>query len=118
MVQPADAIVFQYQLAKQKPVAEDTRPLGNTRWDVTSINPKPEKAYTSMVLYFQPDGNLLETTKYPDGSVKNETSRYHVVGSTILINKAGKDVNARYKKEGDSLVIDTSDYSMLLKAVD
>jgi hypothetical protein len=118
MVQPADAIIFQYQMAKQTPAQEDTRPLGNTRWEVTSINPKPEKSYTSMFLQFQPDGNLLETTKYPDGSVKNETSRYHMVGSTILISKAGKDVNARYKKEGNSLVIDTAESSMLLKAAD
>lgn len=115
LIQPVDAMTFQYQLAKVEPAPEDTRPLGNTRWEVTSINPQPQKSYASMVLYFQLDGNLLETTKYPDGSVKNETSRYHIIGSTLLINKTGKDVNARYKKEGNSLIIDTNEYSMLLK---
>ncbi len=116
MVDQADAIVFSYELAKPKPVPEDTRPLGNTRWQVTSINPKPEKAFTSMILFFQPDGSLVETTRYADGSARDQTFRYHIIGSTMIINKPKEDVNARFRIEGDNqLVIDTGEASLLLR---
>ena len=117
MVQPVDAMVFQYQLAKPKPISEDTRPLGNTKWQVASITPKPRETYATVVFDFQPDGNLLETTTYGDGSVKSETSRYHIVGSTMIINKPKNDVNARFRVEGNSLIMDTGEYSMLLRRV-
>ena len=92
---PAMAMAFSYQMAKPKPVPEDMRRLGDTTWEVTSMNPKPEKGYASMVLHFGPDGNLVETRKYPDGSVTKETCRYHIVGSTMIINKSGNDINSR-----------------------
>lgn len=117
LVQPADAMVFSYELAKPKPVPEDTRPLGNTKWQVMSITPKPGMAYESMLFNFRPDGNLVETTRLADGSVKSETSRYHIVGSTMIINKPKRDLNIRFKVEGNSLIMDTGEYSMLLLRV-
>ena len=117
LVQTADSIVFSYELAKPKPVAEDLRPLGSTKWQVMSITPKPERPYSTMILHFQPDGNVSQVTTYGDGTVKSETSRYHIVGSTMIINKPKNDLNIRFKVEGNSLIMDTGEYSMLLLRV-
>jgi hypothetical protein len=114
LIQPVDAMVFSYELGKPKPPQEDTKPLGNTKWQVMSITPKPDKAFATRILQFQPDGNLLETTTYADGSAKSETSRYHIVGSTMIVNKPENDLNIRFKVEGNSLIMDTGDYSILL----
>jgi hypothetical protein len=118
LVDPAELMVYSYDFVKPKPVAPDTGPLGNTKWVVASTNPPPEETYTSMVLFFQPDGSLLETVTRTDGLVRNETSRYHVVGSTMIINKGSGDVNARFEIEGNSLIMDTGGRSMLLRRVD
>jgi hypothetical protein len=117
LIQPVDALVFSYELGKPKPVPEDLKPLGNTKWQVMSMTPKPQKVYTAMIIHFQPDGNVLEATTYADGSVKSETSRYHIVGSTMIINKPGNDLNIRFRIEGNSLIMDTGEYSMLLLRV-
>jgi len=117
LIQPVDAMIFSYELGKPKPAPEDTAPLGNTKWQVVSITPKPGRPYESMLFVFQPDGNLVETTRYADGSVKNETSRYHIVGSTMIVNKPKNDLNIRFRVEGNSLIMDTGVNSMLLLRV-
>ena len=118
MIDTAGSMIFSYELAKPKPVADDTGAMGGTKWKVTSINPKPAKPYSGMTFSFQPDGNLVEITTYPDGTARTETSRYHVVGSTMIVNKRSGDVNARFRVEGSSLIMDTNEYSMLLSRVD
>ena len=116
LLNQVDIMTLSYELGNLKPAPEDTKPLGNTKWQVTSINPKPEKAYASMAFFFQPDGSLLETTTYPDGSVKNETFKYRIIGSTMIINKPKEDVNARFRIEGgNQLAIDTGEAGYLLR---
>ena len=117
LIQPVDAMVFSYELGKPKPAPEDMGPLGNTKWQVMSITPKPQRPFESMLFVFQPDGNLVETTRYADGSVKSETSRYHIVGSTMIVNKPKNDLNIRFRVEGNSLIMDTGEYSVLLLRV-
>jgi hypothetical protein len=118
LVSTVDGMIFEYQLAKSGPVMEDTRPLGNTKWRLTSITPKPERPYAAMFFNFRPDGNLVETATDKDGSLKSDTYRYHIVGSTMIISKQDKDVNARFRMDGNSLIMDTGEYSMLLRRVD
>jgi len=70
-----------------------------------------------MIMQFQPDGNLLETTTYADGSVKSETSRYHIVGSTMIVNNLKMISTIRFKVEETLSLMDTGEYSMLLLKV-
>jgi len=117
LVSTVDGMVFQYQLAKSGPALEDTRPLGNTRWRLVSIAPKPENSH-GMVMSFQPDGYVVETATDGKGSTASNTFPYRVVGSTLIINKKDSDVNARFRVEGNSLIMDTGEHSMLLRRVD
>lgn len=95
--------------------AQDLGPLVNTKWLVTNMNPKPDKAYVSMTVKFQPDGSMVQTTVSEDRSEKIDAFGYRIVGSTLLINKPKGEVNARFKMEGTLLVIDTGDVSMILQ---
>ncbi|HEY3276632.1 MAG TPA: hypothetical protein VGJ94_08425 [Syntrophorhabdaceae bacterium] len=118
LVDAAAKLIYSYEMVdhgKEAPAPEDLKPLGNSRWLVTSINPKPAKAYASMIFSFRSDGNLVETTVYEDRSEKSQSFPYHIVGSTLLINRPKGNVNARFKIEGTLLVIDTGDSSLLLQ---
>jgi hypothetical protein len=118
LISTVDGMVFQYELGRSGPVTEDTGPLGNTKWQLASITPKPEGSQGAMFFHFKPDGNLVETITDRSGSLKSDTYRYHLVGSTMIINKGDNDINARFKLEGNSLIMDTGEYSMLLKRVE
>ena len=118
LVSTVDGMIFQYQLAKSEPAPEDTKPLGNTKWRVVSITPKPETSHAVMAMSFQPDGYVVETFADRNGSGPSNTYPYRVVGSTLIIKKKDNDVNARFRVEGNSLIMDTGDYSMLLKRID
>jgi hypothetical protein len=90
-------------------------PFPNTKWKITSIVPKPAKAFKSISLSFQPDGNLLETTEYPDGKIETSTNKYSVLGATLLISKPGNNTNMRYRIDGKTMLVDTGVYSIILE---
>jgi len=117
MVSTVDGMVFQYQLAKSGPVREDTRPLGNTKWRLVSITPKADSR-AAVFMSFQPDGYVVETATDGDGSTASNTFPYHIVGATLIINRKDNDINARFRVEGNSLIMDTGECSMLLRRVD
>jgi len=118
LVSTVDGMVFQYQLAKSAPALEDTRPLGNTKWRLVSITPKPETSPVAVSMSFQPDGYVVETVTGGGGSTATNTFPYHIVGATLIINKKDNDTNARFRVEGNSLIMDTGECSMLLRRVD
>ena len=62
LVSTVDGMIFEYQLAKSEPATEDTRPLGNTKWRLESVAPRPEQVRDTMVFEFRSDGNLVETS--------------------------------------------------------
>jgi len=76
------------------------------------MTPNPTR-HTRLYYAVPADGNLLETTTYAVFG-ESETSRYHIVGSTMIVNKPKNDLNLRFKVEGNSLIMDTGEYSMLL----
>lgn len=120
MADEATKLIFSYEMKNrgQDPVSpESFKPLGNTTWVVTSINPKPSRPFASMILKFQPDGKLIETTIYEGSSEQNQTFSYEVIGSTLLIRKPKGEVNARFKVEGGLLVISTDNTSILLQRI-
>jgi hypothetical protein len=91
---------------------DETGDLGGTRWKQTSINPKPKEPESGVVmLEFQRDGQLVTTTTYRDGTVDVEKERYRVVGNTLVINRPGYLINAKYGINGSMLIIDAENYS-------
>jgi hypothetical protein len=90
-------------------------PFPNTKWKITSIVPKPAKAFKSILLSFQSDGNVVETTEYPDGKIETSTHKYSVLGATMLISKPGNNTNMRYRIDGKTMLVDTGVYSIILE---
>jgi hypothetical protein len=100
-----------------KTPASQLGPFPNTKWIITSIVPKPEKVFKSISLSFQTDGNVMETTEYPDGKIETATHKYSVLGATLLISKPGNATNMRYRIDGKTMLVDTGVYSIILEQV-
>jgi hypothetical protein len=90
-------------------------PFPNTKWKVTSIVPKPEKAFKTISFSFQPDGTVVETTEEPDGKVVTSTQKYQVQGATMLLSKQGANTNLRFRIDGNTMLVDTGVYSIILE---
>jgi hypothetical protein len=89
--------------------------LGGTKWKVVSINPKGYAGeYTSKIIEFTPSGHVITTTTYPDGRVQEAKESYRVVGNTLIVNKPGYIINARYSISGNQMVADAEDFSAVL----
>jgi hypothetical protein len=104
--------------AKQRQTArpEETQPLANTYWKVTSIVPMDQnRPFRSWQVHFRPDGTLLSSKQLPDGSVREQVERYRVVGSTLVINQDDYVINSRYRLDGRHLYVDTAEHSMVLE---
>jgi hypothetical protein len=92
-------------------------PFPNTKWKVTSIVPKPEKAFKTISFSFQPDGTVVETTEEPDGKIITSTQKYQVQGATMLLSKPGGNTNIRFRIDGNTMLVDTGVYSIILEKI-
>jgi hypothetical protein len=93
-------------------------PLANTRWKVVSLNPRNiAPAFASKIIEFDSTGHVTTTTTYPDGRVEVFKETYRVVGDTLIINKPGYIVNAKFSISGDQMVADAQDFSAVLKRI-
>jgi hypothetical protein len=90
-------------------------PFPNTKWKISSIIPKPEKAFKSISFSFQPDGTMVETTEEPDGKIVTSTQKYQVQGATMLLSKPGANTNIRFRIDGNTMLVDTGVYSIILE---
>ena len=97
---------------------EETRPLANTTWQITSIVPKPEKPVKSLVAHFKPDGTVVSTRTFEDGHIETANERYRVVGDTLIINQDDYVINARFKITGNQMIANTDKYSIMLTRLD
>lgn len=90
--------------------------LGGTRWNLVSLVPKSvTKPYTSKIIEFRPNGRVVTTTTRPDGSVEVADESYRVVGDTLIVNKPGYLINARFSQTADQLVISAEDFRAVLQ---
>ncbi len=96
---------------------DETRPLGGTAWQLVSITPRPERSFKSSVTSFRTDGTAVTTMTNVDGRVEKETEYYRIVGSTLIINKPDYVVNAKFRIDGDRLVIDTEAESVVMQRI-
>ncbi len=92
--------------------------LGGTRWQVVSISPKNRvPAFTSKIVEFSPKGHVTTTTTLPDGKVEVKAESYRVVGDTLIINKPGYLINAKYGISGNELIVDADEFRAVLKRI-
>lgn len=97
---------------------EETRPLANTSWKVTSIVPNdPNRPFKSWQVHFRSDGTLLSSKVLPNGAVNEQVERYRVVGSTLIINQDDYVINSRFRVEGRRMYMDTAEHSMVLERI-
>jgi len=104
--------------AKRQSASEDElKPLVGSTWQVISIVPKPEKAHKSIVAHFRPDGNVVITKTDMQGKVETSTEKYRIVGSTLILNKPDYVENTKFKIEGDRLIVDYGNGSVVLQRI-
>lgn len=104
--------------AKEQPkqAAAEVAPLGGTRWRVANVRTSmPVQTYASKIVEFRPDGRLITTTTGTDGNVTVYDESYRVVGTTLIVNKPGYLVNAKYVLEPKRLLIDDARFSAVLE---
>jgi hypothetical protein len=106
--------------AKQRDVVkvEETVPLANTTWQVTSVTPKPDKPVKTLVAHFKPDGTVVSTRTFEDGHVETAVERYRIVGDTLIINQTDYIVNVRFKINGNQMIANTDKYSLVFTRLD
>lgn len=98
------------------PTHNEVGPLGGTRWSVVSLNPKDRvPPYTSKIIEFKTNGRVITTTTKPDGQVEVFDETYRVVGDTLIINKPGYLVNARFGVSGEQMTVSAEDFSAVLR---
>ncbi len=64
---------------------------------------------------FGPKGHVTTTTTYPNGIVEIAKESYRVVGSTLIINKPGYLINAKFGITGGEMIVDAQDFSAVLR---
>lgn len=94
----------------------EVAPLGGTRWRVASVNTKQTiDPFVSKIVEFRPDGRAVTTTTNPNGEVVTADESYRVVGNTLILNKPGYLVNARFRIDGPRLIVDDPAFSAVLE---
>ena len=97
--------------------------LTGTNWHVQQLNVPNAPPYKDMYLSFEPNSQLVTTTVMPDGRVVRATETYRVAGDTLIINKPGQGnqpgyiINANYSKAGDTMNINSPDFTAQLQQV-
>lgn len=91
-------------------------PLGGTRWLLVSVNPRDAAPpHASMLVEFRPNGRVLTTTTTADGQVLSADECYRVVGDTLIINRPGYLINARFQIANDQLILSADRFSAVLR---
>jgi hypothetical protein len=99
-----------------KPTHDEVGVLGGTRWNLVSLNPKDAAPpYVSKIIEFKPNGRIITTTTKPDGRVEVFDESYRVVGDTLVVNKPGYLINARFGISGNQLAISAAEFSAVLR---
>ena len=102
--------------AKTHDVSEPT-PLTGTRWKVVSLVKKDTPEYTAIFVEFTPDGKVVTTRHEPGGTMTVTEERYRIVGDTLIVNKPGYLINAKYQVQGNQMIIDCEQFRAVLEKV-
>lgn len=97
-----------------KNAVPDNAPLAGTSWRVTSLVRDEPLPHRSIVLEFRNDGRIITIRTTPDGKVVRDDEAYRVVGSTLIVNKPGYIVNAKYRIDGREMTMDAPKFRAVL----
>jgi hypothetical protein len=97
--------------------ASQPTPLTGTRWKVVSLVKKDMPEYTAIFVEFKPDGKVVTTRHEPGGTMTVTEERYRIVGDTLIINKPGYIINAKYQVQGNQMIIDCEQFRAVLERV-
>lgn len=98
-----------------RPVHTEVAPLGGTRWMLVSVNPRDAAPpHASILVEFRDNGRVLTTTTLTNGTVESADECFRVVGETLIINRPGYLINARFQVAGDQLIISADRFSAVL----
>lgn len=104
------------EMSAKSETHNEVGPLSGTRWKLVSLNTTHKvEPYVSKIVEFGPNGKVLTTTTHLDGTVTTTDESYRVVGSTLIVNKPGYIVNARFNMEGQRLIVDDPQFSAVLE---
>lgn len=99
----------------QSPTHSEVGSLGGTRWSVISLTPRSFVGeYISKIVEFKRNGRVITTTTKPNGTVEVFDETYRVVGNTLIINKPGYLINARFGISGNQLTVSAEEFSAVL----
>lgn len=90
-------------------------PLAGTSWHVTSLVRDEPLPHRSIVLEFRNDGRVITTRTLPSGDVIRDNEAYRVVANTLVVNKPGYIVNAKYRVDGGEMIVEAPKFRAVLK---
>jgi hypothetical protein len=94
----------------------ETSPLAGTRWKVVSLVPRDiVPPFREKIVEFRSNGLVTTTTTAMDGTVDIADEHYRVVGTTLIVNKPGYIINARYGLSGNQLIVDAETFRAVLE---
>lgn len=98
-----------------RPVHTEVAPLGGTRWLLVSVNPRDAAPpHASILVEFRDNGRVLTTTTQSNGTVESADECFRVVGETLIINRPGYLINARFQMSGNQLIVSAERFSAVL----
>jgi len=92
----------------------DNAPLAGSSWRVASLVRDEPLPHRSIVIDFHHNGRVITTRTLPDGSIERADEAYRVVGSTLIVNKPGYIVNAKYRIDGSEMTVDAPKFRAVL----
>ena len=97
----------------------EVTPLDGTRWKIVDLKAPEGRVppFTSKIIEFGPKGQVKTTTTYSDGSVEVQEESYRVVGNTLIVNKPGYLINAKFGIFDDEMIVDAEDFRAVLKRI-
>ena len=90
--------------------APETGVLGGTTWKAISMVPAQTPPYETYIIEFSKDGWLTTTETFADGKTKTDKENYRVTGDTLIINKPGYIINAKYTMQNKQLNVMLDNY--------
>ncbi|RKY06766.1 MAG: hypothetical protein DRP66_08160 [Planctomycetota bacterium] len=90
-------------------------PLTGTRWKVARLDMDDPPIYDSITVEFKPNGEVVTTRYEPGGTTTITEERYRIVGDTLIINKPGYIVNAKYRIQGGKMTVTAPEFTAVLQ---
>ena len=93
------------------------QPFADTIWRVTSMTPPPRRQFSSMTLHFLPNGQVVTSASFPDGTNRVGSETYRVVGNTLIINGSEYLTNSVWIMNGNDLTLINQGFRTVLERV-